>query len=146
MSIKSRQKHFKAGLPVIKVESIWLGYSAHFQTFSPYRASDIGMHYRWMPKVGGPQISSANCKSATLRAYIICKICGPSSNVSLCGFAIFEPNLFCHLQICNLWIRRNMYLFLILSGMYSESVDRIFMTLYCTYNVQLYILYTAQCR
>jgi hypothetical protein len=37
------------------------------------------------PKVGNPQIAYPQ----------ICYICGSSANVTLCGFAICRPNLFC---------------------------------------------------
>jgi hypothetical protein len=35
-------------------------------------------------EVGGPQISSANSKSANLQTYKICNICGPSASVAIC--------------------------------------------------------------
>ena len=41
-------------------------------------------------KVGGPQLSSANHKSANLQTYQICWICGPSANAAVCGCAIYE--------------------------------------------------------
>ncbi len=43
-----------------------------------------------IPKVGGPLISSANLKSATLRTSIFLKICGPSTNMEISGFAILQ--------------------------------------------------------
>jgi hypothetical protein len=43
-------------------------------------------HY-FRPKVGGPQISSMNRKSANLRTCQICYICIPSTNVAIYGFA-----------------------------------------------------------
>ncbi len=46
-------------------------------------------------KMGGPQLSSANCKSANMRNFIICSVCGPSANVTLCEL---RPNLFCDLR------------------------------------------------
>jgi hypothetical protein len=48
-------------------------------------------HSLCKPKVGGPQISSANRKSAN---NLLKKICAPSANVAMCGFAIWEPNYF----------------------------------------------------
>jgi hypothetical protein len=47
---------------------------------------------------GSPQITSANRKHAILWPKIICKIGGPSANVTICGFASRGPNLFCDLQ------------------------------------------------
>jgi hypothetical protein len=43
-----------------------------------------------IPKVGGPLISSANLKSATLRTSIFLKIFGPSTNMEISRFAILQ--------------------------------------------------------
>jgi hypothetical protein len=51
---------------------------------------------------GGPQISSANSKSANLQTYKTCNFCGPSTSVAICGFVICGPNIFCNLQVCDL--------------------------------------------
>jgi hypothetical protein len=45
-------------------------------------------------EIGGPQISSANRKSAHLWTYKICYICGPFACEAICGFADCRPDIF----------------------------------------------------
>ncbi len=64
-------------------------------------------------EVGGPQITSANRKSANLRAYKICYICEPSASVAFVDLRFADP-IFCALwtfycrlilpQICKFFI------------------------------------------
>jgi hypothetical protein len=49
------------------------------------------------PQVGVPQISSSKRKCANLRTKLKKKICGPSANVTICGFVI-GPNYFADLK------------------------------------------------
>ncbi len=74
-------------------------------TISPNSTGRTDCHFlqmHWAPyninaEVGGPQISSANRKSAILRTYKICYICGPSAlsaSVAICGLAVCGPNIF----------------------------------------------------
>jgi hypothetical protein len=66
---------------------------SHFSSFA-----DCKTFFYLKAMVGGLQVISANPQICELN---ICQICGPSSTVTFCAFAICGSNLFCDLRILN---------------------------------------------